>query len=66
MGQSEYVSAEDIVDGKVIINDVSYNVLEITDDYIKAKAEDERNDTFVREFCRPPYEREKAKKERAK
>lgn len=62
MGHNEYVSAKDVVDGKIIINGNSYNIIEITDDYIQAKAEDEKNDSFMRLFCRPPHEREEAKK----
>ena len=43
--------------GWLDINGHIYVVLEITDCFIKAKALDSSNDSFVREFSRPANER---------
>jgi hypothetical protein len=46
----EYTSVKGIKDGKITINGVVYNVIEVTDLHIRAKA---ANESFERSFVRP-------------
>ncbi len=57
--KSEYVSVDDIEDNLLLINKTIYVVEEISDCFIKAKPQDPKNGTFVREFSRPHHERPK-------